>query len=172
MNNRLLGPPAESLSRLLDGDGEFLTPERLLGDLTAEQASATPPDSPYSIARIVAHLFFWQKRVLDKLQGLDPPYPAHEADGWPESDASEWPDLMLRFLGDLQAAQDWALQDIDLDRPYPMSGASSGASDPEMTSGYALLRGIGLHNAYHLGQIALLRQMQKLWPPAGGDESW
>jgi hypothetical protein len=31
------------------------------------------------------------------------------------------------------------------------------------------LAGTALHNAYHLGQIVLLRRMQGLWPPEGGD---
>jgi hypothetical protein len=28
-----------------------------------------------------------------------------------------------------------------------------------------------LHNAYHLDQIVLLRRMQGLWPPEGGDDN-
>ncbi len=29
-----------------------------------------------------------------------------------------------------------------------------------------------LHSACRYGQIAMLRQIQGLWPPAGGDDSW
>jgi hypothetical protein len=31
------------------------------------------------------------------------------------------------------------------------------------------LAGTALHNAYHCGQVVLLRRVQGLWPPAGGD---
>lgn len=85
--------------------------------MTAQQAAAAG-FAPESIARIVAHMRFWQKRVLDKIEGLDPAYPAHAADGWPEAGEEDWPELVIEFLGDLQAARDWALKDEGLDAPY------------------------------------------------------
>jgi len=35
-----------------------------------------------------------------------------------------------------------------------------------------LLRAMGQHVSYHVGQIALLRRMMGAWPPPGGGDTW
>ena len=35
-----------------------------------------------------------------------------------------------------------------------------------------VLRAMGNHVSYHVGQIALLRRMMNAWPPPGGGDTW
>ncbi len=35
-----------------------------------------------------------------------------------------------------------------------------------------VLASIANHNAYHLGQVVLLRQLLDSWPPPSGGDSW
>jgi hypothetical protein len=34
------------------------------------------------------------------------------------------------------------------------------------------LESLAAHNAYHLGRVVLLRQLQNNWPPPDGGDSW
>ena len=49
------------LASVLDGEGVFLGPAKILDGLTTDQANAKPHQLPHSIADIVAHLCFWQE---------------------------------------------------------------------------------------------------------------
>lgn len=42
-------------------------------------------------------------------------------------------------------------------------------ANPDAETGYDIA-GLSVHNAYHLGQITLLRRMLGAWPPAGRDD--
>ncbi|MDQ2798098.1 MAG: DinB family protein [Armatimonadota bacterium] len=150
------------VQELLTGGGEFLPPERLLGDLTEAQALAVPPGSPYSIAGLVAHMRFWQDYNIARARGQHTARPEHLDETFPEVRAGEWAALRQAFLTGLEICAQTAAE---------KSGETS--TDRADTSvGYDLVECPALHNAYHYGQIAMLRQIQGFWPPAGGDGSW
>lgn len=150
------------VGELLIGGGEFLPPGRLLGDLTEAQALAVLPGSAYSIAQIVAHMHFWQERNIARARGEKPPRPEHLDDTFPIPQVGEWEALRTAFLNGLDACAQVAAEK-----------ASEASPDRDDTSvGYDLAECPALHSAYHYGQIAMLRQIQGLWPPEGGDDSW
>lgn len=153
---------AAGVGELLIGGGEFLPPERLLGDLTEAQALAVPPGSPYSIAVLVAHMRYWQERNITRARGENPIRPEHLDDTFPVPQAGEWDALRTAFLGGLDACAQVAAE---------KAGETSPDRD-DTSLGYDLAECPALHNAYHYGQITMLRQIQGLWPPAGGDDSW
>lgn len=153
---------AAGVGELLTGGGEFLPPERLLGDLTEAQALAVPPGSPYSIAVLVAHMRYWQDRNIERACGVNPPRPEHLDDTFPTVQTGEWLALREAFLDGLDVCAQVAGGFGDRVSP-----------DRDDTSiGYDLAECPALHSAYHYGQIAMLRQIQGLWPPEGGDDSW
>ena len=153
---------AAGVGKLLTGGGEYLPPDRLLGDLTEAQALALPPGSLYSIAGIVAHMQFWQERNIARARGEDGPRPEHLEDTFPTPIADGWDALRDAFLNGLGACTKVAVE---------RAGETSPDRD-DTSIGYDLAECPALHSAYHYGQIAMLRQIQGLWPPEGGDDSW
>ena len=151
------GLSSQALRQLLEGSNEFTPPRQLLLDLSEEEATEIPANVPHSLAQIVAHMHFWQSFMIDLMQGNSPVYPATEEAGWPEVLADQWPQLRTDFLAGLDELKQLTNDEKALTQEY-----KAGA-----TVGY-LIGDAALHNAYHLGQIVLLRCMMGLWPPAGG----
>lgn len=151
---------AEVVGALLDGDQEFLEPARLLSDLIEEQAMAVPSGSPYSIAQVTMHIHFWQEREIGRAQGETQPKVDDLDATFAAPPAGEWNKLVADVLAGVEQVKLLA-QEKD-----GQSHAFEGA-----TVGY-VLASCALHNAYHWGQVALLRQMQGFWPPAGDGGDW
>jgi hypothetical protein len=151
----------EAVKELLDGDGHYVPPARLLEDLTGQQAVTVPPGAPYSIAQVLSHMHFCQQEELAGLGcavELPFPRPAHLDDTFAPIPPGGWPARVADFLAGLEACKKLAEAQPD---------AVSPARDD--TSANYDLAGTALHNAYHFGQIVLLRRMLGLWPPAGGE---
>ena len=144
------------LSNMLLGEDEFIEPPQMLRDLNGEQAANKPVGAPTSIAHIVSHMQFWQHRNLAVINGQKPPYPKDPDQTWGEVRPDQWLDLVGDFLTDLD--QMMALTEND-------SGLSRDLGEDETVGDR--IRWTAIHNAYHFGQIALLRRMQGLWPPEG-----
>ena len=151
--------PARDLGRSLQYPQDYASPGVLLGDLSPEQATRTPPGAPYSVAENVAHMHVWQDYIVRRVRGENPPLPDETAD-WPEVSPDDWPGLVADYLTGISDFQALLIGDADrLSQAY---------SDDQTNAGRLL--NIALHNAYHLGQIALLRRQLGLWPPAGNNE--
>lgn len=126
---------------------------KLLADVTPEQAAAKPFPGAHSIWQEVLHAIAWRKFGLRLLKGESASKLSDE-ENWPEprgSDAAAWKqtlDELARTQSDLQAAlaelTDERLQEKAPDQPFSL---------------YVLLHGIIHHDAYHAGQIALLRNL-------------
>ena len=152
----------DGVGEMLTGGGEFLTPERLLGDLSEEQALAVLPGSPYSIAVLVAHMHYWQERNIARASGVSLPRPEHLDDTFPIPSMGEWDTLRSDFFAGLKVCASVAVE---------KEGSTSPDRD-DTSVGYDLAECPALHSAYHFGQVAMLRQIQGWWPPVGGDDSW
>jgi len=147
-----LNPAA--LMELLRGEMEFANPAGILAGLSGEQACARVPGAPHSIADLVSHMLFWQERRTAFGRGENPPWEEVEAGDWRGVEPEDWDALRARLLDGFEAlaacAGDRAALDADLSH-----GRNFGLSLASQT----------LHNAHHLGQIILLRQLLGLWPP-------
>jgi len=155
--------PGERLFRLLDRgyrEDPWHGPPtaELLADLDAGVAAARPFPGAHSIWEIVLHMTGWQDEVLRRTEGAAPGFP--EEGDWPEvREPSEerWQaarDALRASTERLQAAVAGLTED-DLDRKVGV------ARDRPLGAGvtlYDTLHGIVQHNAYHSGQIALLRR--------------
>lgn len=130
----------------------------LLQGLEARAASAHPIPGSHSIWEIVLHMTGWQDEALERLRGQAPGFPI---DGdWPEvEEPSEerWRAALANLKASSERLQAAAgqLSDEALDRRVGV------ARDRPLGAGVTLrdtLYGILQHNAYHSGQIALLRR--------------
>jgi uncharacterized damage-inducible protein DinB len=146
----------------------FLSPRHALDGLTPELADRRVPGAPHTIGDIVAHLAFWQHWFAGRCNGTAGPMPPSAATGWPAPEPGGWERLRRRFLDDLErvvalgAAGDHGRRvDPPIEFP-PLAG---------ITVGEVILH-VASHNAHHLGQVVLLRQMLGAWPPPAGSYTW
>jgi uncharacterized damage-inducible protein DinB len=126
---------------------------KLLEEVTAEQAAAKPFPQAHSIWQQVLHAIAWRKFALRLLRG-ESVSGLSDDENWPEPsmrDAAAWKATLDEFAqtqSELQAAladlTDERLADKAADKPFTV---------------YRLLHGVIHHDAYHAGQIALLRKL-------------
>ncbi len=131
--------------------------ERLLGDITAAQAQLTPVAGGHSIWEQVLHMTSWRREVTRRILGA-PPVPPVEGD-WPAGKGSE------EEWGEAKKSLARAHRDlVTAIRSQPVSRWAEPVGttrDPGLGSGLSVLGmvvGLAQHDAYHIGQIAMLRR--------------
>lgn len=161
---------AEFLVFLLEGGRAFVNPKELLEDLSAEDALRELAGINHSIARIIAHLQYWQNWFYEGAMGKAISYPEKNDKTFPTIRQHEWESLRSSFLHrliDIKAL----CHDADLmARPFSQE-AMAGGHD-QRTVAMTLLYTVALHNAHHYGQIISLRQFMQQWPPKAGSMTW
>jgi uncharacterized damage-inducible protein DinB len=159
----ILGPPPAALEHLLAEENMEFTPfSRALDDIPWPIAS-TKQDSGHSIAEILGHMRFWQRRILDLAAGEEPAAVPNAAVGWPPVSEAEWPGLVASYLDGLESLRKVAREGWRLDEQV--------RPGQRPTLGYLIVSHFA-HEAHHLGQIILLRRQLGTWPPPGGGDSW
>jgi uncharacterized damage-inducible protein DinB len=149
----------ERLVELLRSTHAHAGLEAALEGLPAEQRGARPPGQPHTVWRLFEHLRIAQWDILEFSRDASHVSPQWPAGYWPAADApaseAEWDEARERYERDLEAfcalLRDPA---SDLFKPFPWG------------SGQNLLREalvLADHQAYHVGQIVLLRQLLGSW---------
>jgi hypothetical protein len=158
MSKILYSVSPAGVKEFLDGDGHFVQPARLLSDLTEEQTTKILPGAPFSIAQVLSHAHFWQEAEIAKATGQDYSRPKHLDDTFAPIQPGTWSQLVNDFLAGIETLKKLADEKVNV--------VSSARDDTDLNYDLA---GTGVHNAYHFGQIVLLRRMQGLWPPKEGE---
>jgi len=126
---------AETLRQIRDG--RDFSPPRSILRISPERAVLRLPTWPYSIADNVAHTVYWQDLWLARLRGAK--INAVMGEDWPTVAPERWTELRERFLSGLDEA---------------IGIAESGGE-------VSTLARIAHHNAYHVGQWALLKRLRR-----------
>ena len=154
------------LLNLLGGEGAHVTFEQALGDLPPSMRGQKTATMPYTIWELLEHLRIAQWDILDFSRNSQ--YVSLEWPGgyWPESEApaddTAWQGSVEAFQSDLQAMKELVRDpSTDLFVPIPHG-------DGQTILKEALL--VADHNAYHLGQIVLIRKLFAAWP--AGSAAW
>jgi uncharacterized damage-inducible protein DinB len=150
----------DQFKRAHDGDPWHGSPVKaILEGVTAEQAAKKPAGGAHSIWELVLHMTGWRNEAAARVTGK----PAGDPDGgdWPkvgEPTAEQWKaalaalDESHRNLADVvRDLSDARLFEPTNDLRNPAAGTG--------VSCYELLHGIVQHDAYHAGQIALLKKL-------------
>jgi DinB superfamily len=146
--------PAKSLQHLLESGHAFANPKHILEDIGAEQAVFVPHGAVHSIASHTAHMAWWLRQALHHIQTEASTWQRIEGEEFPlEIEYNEWNSIRNDFLSSLETFKALANNESLLERGY-VSGKN--------TIGYVMLD-FALHNAYHLGQIVLLKRLQGVW---------
>jgi uncharacterized damage-inducible protein DinB len=142
-----------------DGDPWYgSSREKLLAGITAAQANAKPVAGGHSIWEQVLHMTSWTREVTRRAGGAEPRLPVEGNWPVPQTPAEpEWKDArealarahreLIAVLRALPSAR-WT-QPVG---PTREAGLGTGLSVLEMVIGLAQ------HEAYHIGQIAMLRR--------------
>jgi uncharacterized damage-inducible protein DinB len=150
----------DQLSRAHDGDPWHGSPiVAILKGVTHEQAARRPANGAHSIWELVLHVTGWRNEAVRRAEGKPAAEPS--AGDWPDvgdPTAARWTEALAALDAshrDLVAAVR-ALQDDQLLQP---------TNDPRNrplgtgVSYYELLHGIAQHDAYHAGQIAMVKKV-------------
>lgn len=155
----------EQVTECYDTNGWFVAVRNTIAGVTAEQAVWKHEGADNSIWETLAHLTYYNYAYVQRFKGLDYDYDVADNDATFESskDASEadWQAEVAKFDATMNAFRELlaAAGDAKLDEQVSANNASSWAS---------LIARINAHNAYHGGQILLLRKLQGSWNPEKG----
>jgi len=144
-----------------------IAPARALEALSSEQADRRQ-GTLHTIAEIVSHLAFWQDWFRGRCEGALEPMPASAALGWKAPPDGTWPDVRRHFLDGLERIASLG------EREDPARVLAPPLEFPPL-AGYTIgdvLVHVANHNAHHLGQVIVLRQLLGAWPPPSGSWTW
>ena len=150
----------QQLQQLLDGRNAHMTFDDAVANFPPDLINARPPNVPYSFWHLVEHLRIAQWDILDFIHNANYTALQWPAGYWPDPEAQataeQWEDSLARFRAD-RAALVALVNDPEVDLYAELPHAP----------GYTILREILVvadHNAYHIGELAILRQVMDAWP--------
>ena len=163
---------SQSLTELLHGKGAHVDPLESIEDLPTELAEYRIDGFPHSIVDLVFHMNYWMNYELKRIRGQKPKYPEHNAESFPTTHQN-WDQLkrdLSWFVSEFaKLAQ---LPAEELEREVESSTAALEEQSSKLNSVEALLWQMVAHNSYHAGQIVMIRQTLKAWPPKSGGDTW
>lgn len=150
----------EQLLFLLRGGGAHMSLDQAVADFPPNEMNRRPPHVPYSFWHLLEHirLALWDIVAFVR-------EPAHQSPEWP---AGYWPapDAVTDATG-WQATLDAIRADLRILEEMVQDPATDLYADLPHAPGYNVLREVLLvadHNAYHVGEFAILREVVGNWP--------
>jgi hypothetical protein len=149
----------EHLLYLLDGGGAHLDFDKAVAGLPAELRGVRPPGVPHTPWRLVEHMRIAQWDILEFCRNPDHASPEWPDGYWPRTDGppegDAWDESIARFRSDLEGMCELVADPAtDLYAPIPHG-------DGQTILREALL--VADHNAYHLGQLVVVRRALGAW---------
>jgi hypothetical protein len=146
--------------QLLTGRNAHLSFDDAVANFPPSAINTRPPNVPYTPWHLVEHLRIAQWDILEFMRDPDHVSPDWPVGYWPDqsatTDEAGWQGSLEEFRSDLQAIVDM-VNDESLNITDEIPHAP----------GYTYLREFLLvadHNAYHVGEFAILRQVMGTWP--------
>lgn len=150
----------KQLLDLLKGGNAHMSFEAAVADFPPEAMNLIPPNMSYSFWHLLEHLRITQRDILNFIR--DPHYVwlKWPDDYWPpagaQADEAAWNTTITRFLDDSKSLE-----------ALVQDPATVLTDDLPHAPGYTVLREIltvADHNAYHIGEFSILRQVTQTWP--------
>jgi hypothetical protein len=150
----------EQLLALLDGSNAHMPFDMIVAEMPIEAANRKPPHFNYTPWHLLEHMRRAQNDILEFINDPDYETPPYD-EFWPAedemADEAQWRQTVEKFRAGLEEAKALVVSPTtDFYGPIPH------ARD------YTIYREILLiadHNAYHLGELAALRQILNVPPP-------
>lgn len=150
--------------RCYNKNGWFVAVRNAVEGVTAEQATWKPEGSDNSIWETLAHVGYYNNAYLQRFKGIEYQYDVADnnetfrggertEEAW-QAEVAKFDAMMTEWRGLIDSADE-----SKFDEPVP--------TKPER-KWFELLADVNAHNAYHGGQILLLRKLQGSWNPDKG----
>jgi len=150
----------DQLLTLLRGGNAHMSFDDAVANFPLEQINTRPPNVSYSFWHLLEHIRIAQRDILDFTRNLNYVPLKWPDDYWPhpgeEADPVRWNQTINDFRADLKAVE-----------AIVLDPNTNFFADLPHASGYTVLREVLLvadHNAYHIGEFAVLRQAAGTWP--------
>ncbi len=152
--------PKALIHEVFTEESAHMSLDEAVADFPVRHINTKPPNLTYSFWHILEHIRIAQTDLLEYVQA-----PKHVSPEWPEgywpapdatTDAAGWKRTIAAIKKDLRG-MDKLLADprVDVFAPVPFAKNKS-----VLRCAFLVLD----HNAYHLGEFAILRQVMELWP--------
>jgi hypothetical protein len=128
----------------------FVSGKEAMAGLTPEQSAWTDGKN-HSVGQLVQHLVFWNSQMLSQFKGVKPPA-APANDETFKYDPKNWSSVVQQY------------DDVMTQLEKVVESASE-ADIQKMAPGAAR---VAQHNAYHIGEIVMVRKAQGAWNPDNG----
>jgi len=153
----------DQIARSLDWGEAHADFDQAIGGLAPELRGRRVQGLPHSAWEILEHLRIAQHDILDFARNANYTEMKWPDEYWPHSpkppSAKAWDDSIAQFTRDRDAVKKLATDpQIDLGAPIPH------AEKAAQTYLRAVLLVID-HNAYHVGELVVLRRLLGAWPP-------
>jgi uncharacterized damage-inducible protein DinB len=143
----------EQFEACFDQSAWFASAKSALENLSAESAVWKPTDEVHSICEIITHLNFYNSKHLQRFKGIEV--------------TDETIEIAETFSPE---DQDWHKASKDFDAIMSeWKKHLEAADDVKLSSKWSsVIAHINIHNAYHIGQIVLVRKLQANWDDGQG----
>lgn len=152
--------PRALIHEVFTEEAAHMALDEAVAEFPVRQINTKPPNVPYSFWHLLEHIRIAQRDLLEYVQD-----PKHASPSWPDgywpapdatTDAAGWKRTIAAIKKDL-GRMDRLLTDrrVDIFAPVPFANDKS-----VVRCAFLVLD----HNAYHLGEFAILRQVMGLWP--------
>ncbi|HVO64011.1 MAG TPA: DinB family protein [Terriglobales bacterium] len=121
--------------------------------VTPEQASWTDGKGNHSVGQLTYHLLFWDRYALAEFKGEKPEkFSGNNDETFNNFEAKQWADTVHQLD---QILTEW-------------EKAVETADDAKLAKNASLIAHVGAHNAYHIGEIVMVRKEQGSWDASKG----
>ena len=149
------------LIELLEAKGAHLPFEAAVADFPTDAINRPLPDLPaYTPWHLLDHIRFAQWDILDYIRNRDYLESTWPDNYWPPLEATATREQFEETIASFQRDRN-ALREIVADPAVDLLAVIPG------TPGHTIFREVrvvGAHNAYHIGEFAILRQVMGTWP--------
>lgn len=153
-------PPATLRSVLLQqlkdthtNSNWFVCADVAVAGVTPEQANWTDGKGNHSVGQLAYHIWFWNDRNLKRLKGEDAgKYGGNNDETFSKFDAKSWKETVDKM--------DAGMTELE--------NLVQNADDAKLQSIATTVANINAHNAYHIGEIVMVRKEQGIWDPSKG----
>jgi hypothetical protein len=153
--------PAPTLKSILldqlhsthDKSDWFVCGNVAVANLTPEQARWTDGKGNHSVGQLTYHLVFWNQRAVQNFRGEKPPkFSGNNDETFNSFDAKQWNDTVHQL--------DQVMTDLEK--------TVASATDAQLAEWAPTIANIATHNAYHIGEIVMVRKEQSAWDASKG----
>ena len=121
--------------------------------ITPEQANWTDGKGNHSVGQLTYHLLYWDRYALQDFKGeKHEKFSGNNNETFNNFDAKQWADTVHQLD---EVMTDW-------------EKAVEAADDAKLAKNASLVAHVGAHNAYHIGEIVVVRKEQGSWDASKG----